>query len=134
MPRALAALLAFGFFSVPILQAAPALEGHASQEPPDPSQDQGPAYENFSSDQLDNLLSPIALYPDPLLAQLFVAATFPDQVEEAARYVRAYGQNGVDDQNWDVSVKAVAHYPTVVGMLADKIDWTPSVGQADVNQ
>ena len=63
-----------------------------------------------------------------------MAATFPDEVEEAARYVRGNGQNGVDDQNWDVSVKAVAHYPTVVEMMADKIDWTTSLGQAYVNQ
>jgi hypothetical protein len=79
-------------------------------------------------------LSPIALYPDPLLAQVLVAATFPDQVEEAARWVRGNGQAGIDDQNWGVSVKAVAHYPTVVEMMADKIDWTTSVGQAYVNQ
>ncbi len=99
-------------------------------------QDQGQdvPYQNFSPEQLDNLLSPIALYPDPLLAQVFVAATFPDQIEEAARWVRASGQNGVDDQNWDVSVRAVAHYPTVVEMMADKIDWTTSLGQAYVNQ
>jgi hypothetical protein len=143
MLRALAVLLTFGFFNLPILQAAPAPASLVSQDqPPDQSQDQpqyqqqdqGPAYENFSPEQLDNLLSPIALYPDPLLAQLFVAATFPDQVEEAARYVRANGPNGVDDQDWDVSVKAVAHYPTVIGMMADKIDWTTSVGQAYVNQ
>ncbi len=101
----------------------------------DNSQDQGGgAYQNFSPDQLDNLLSPIALYPDPLLAQVLVAATFPDQVEEAARYVRGSGTNGVDNQDWDVSVRAVAHYPTVIGMMADKIDWTTSLGQAYVNQ
>ena len=143
MLRALAVVLAFSLFNLPTLRAAPApLSRVAQDQPRDQSQDQpqyqqqdqGPAYENFSPEQLDNLLSPVALYPDPLLAQLFVAATFPDQVEEAARYVRAYGQNGVDDQNWDVSVKAVAHYPTVVGMMADKIDWTTSVGQAYVNQ
>src|SRR5260370_5796464 len=102
MPSALAALLAFGLINLPVLQAAPASERRVSQETPDPSQDQeqdqGPAYENFSSDQLDNLLSPVALYPDPLLAQLFVAATFPDQIEEAARFVRASGPTGVDDQ------------------------------------
>jgi len=97
-------------------------------------QDQGPAYENFSRDQLDNLLSPVALYPNPLLAQLFVAATFPDQVEEAARFVRANGPNGVDEQDWDVSVRSIAHYRTVIGMMADKIDWTTSLGQAYVNQ
>src|SRR6202521_4752957 len=150
MLRALAVLLTFGFFHLPVLQAAPAPANLLSQDPQsDQSQDpqyqqqdqqdyqqqyQGSAYENFSPDQLDNLLSPVALYPDPLLAQLFVAATFPDQIEEAARYVRANGPNGVDDQYWDVSVRAIAHYPTVIGMLADKIDWTTSLGQAYVNQ
>ena len=97
--------------------------------------DQGSSgYQNFSPDQLDNLLSPIALYPDPLLAQVLVAATFPDQVGQAAQYVRGNGTNGVDDQNWDVSVRAVAHYPTVIEMMSDKIDWTTSLGQAYVNQ
>jgi hypothetical protein len=106
-----------------------------NSQPPDFSQQQPSGdYQAFSPDQLDNLLSPIALYPDPLLAQVFVAATFPDQVEEAARYVRANGANGIDEQNWDVSVRAVAHYPTVVEMMADKIDWTTSLGQAYVNQ
>ena len=103
--------------------------------PQDNSQNGGNAgYQNFSPDQLDNLLSPIALYPDPLLAQVFVAATFPDQVEAAAQYVRGGGTQGVDDQDWDVSVRAVAHYPTVIEMMADKIDWTTSLGQAYVNQ
>jgi hypothetical protein len=102
----------------------------------DYSQDNGDygAYENYSPDQLDNLLAPIALYPDPLLAQVLPAATFVDQIDEASRYVRSYGQNGVDDQDWDVSVKAVAHYPAVLDMMADKIDWTTALGQAYVNQ
>jgi Protein of unknown function (DUF3300) len=135
MLRALAVVFAFCFVNLPTFHAAPAPANQIAQDQPQyQQQDQGPAYENFSPEQLDNLLSPIALYPDPLLAQLFVAATFPDQVEEAARYVRAYGQNGVDEQNWDVSVRAIAHYPTVVEMMADKIDWTTSVGQAYVNQ
>ena len=99
-----------------------------------PDQGQYAPYESFSAEQLDNLLSPVALYPDPLLAQLLVAATFPDQVEEAARWVRGNGPSGVDYQNWDVSVKAVAHYPSVIEMMADKIDWTTSLGQAYVNQ
>jgi Protein of unknown function (DUF3300) len=50
-----------------------------------PDQGQNASYQSFSPEQLDNLLSPVALYPDPLLAQLLVAATFPDQVEEAPR-------------------------------------------------
>jgi hypothetical protein len=147
MLRALAVLLILCFANLPVLHAAtpPAfLMPQDQPPPPDQSQDQpqyqqqdqdqGPAYENFSPEQLDNLLSPVALYPDPLLAQLFVAATYPDQVEEAARYVRANGTDGVDDQDWDVSVRAIAHYPTVVEMMADKVDWTTSVGQAYVNQ
>src|SRR5580704_18223103 len=144
MSRVLAVLLAFCFYNVPAIHASPAPASLIAQDQPPPDQpqdqpqyqqqDQGPAYENFSPEQLDNLLSPIALYPDPLLAQLFVAATFPDQVEEAARYVRANGENGIDDQDWDVSVRAIAHYPTVIGMMADKIDWTTSLGQAYVNQ
>jgi hypothetical protein len=99
-----------------------------------PDQGQNVPYESFSAEQLDNLLSPVALYPDPLLAQLLVAATFPDQVEEAARWVRGRGQAGIDAQYWDVSVKAVAHYSSVIEMMADKIDWTTSLGQAYVNQ
>lgn len=139
MSRALAVLLSVCFVGIPLLRAAPAppASSFRKDQPPQPQdeiQDQAIPYENFSPEQLDNLLSPIALYPDPLLAQVFIASTFPDQIEEAARYVRAYGQNGVDDQDWDVSVKAVAHYPTVVGMMADKIDWTTSLGQAYVNQ
>lgn len=92
-------------------------------------------YEPFSPDQLDNLLAPIALYPDPLLAQVLVAATFPDQVDQAARFVRGDANaDDVDGQPWDVSVKAVAHYPEVLEMMADKLDWTTALGQAYVNQ
>jgi len=90
---------------------------------------------SFAPDQLDNLLAPIALYPDPLLAQVLVAATFPDQIDEAARFVRGNNDpNYIDEQPWDVSVKAVAHYPTVLFMMADKLDWTTALGQAYLNQ
>jgi hypothetical protein len=89
----------------------------------------------FSPDQLDNLLAPVALYADPLLAQVLVAATFPDQVDEATRFVRTDSNpDDIDGQSWDVSVKAVAHYPTVLFMMADDLDWTTSVGQAYINQ
>lgn len=98
------------------------------------AQEYSPA-EPFSPEQLDNLLAPIALYPDPLLAQVLLAATFVDQVDEAARWMRAYNDtNAIDDQPWDVSVKAVAHYPSVLYMMSDQIDWTASVGQAYVYQ
>jgi Protein of unknown function (DUF3300) len=93
------------------------------------------SWRDFSPDQLDNLLAPIALYPDPLLAQVLPAATFVDQIDEAARWMRAYNNtNAIDDQTWDVSVKAVAHYPSVLYMMSDQIDWTTTVGQAYVYQ
>ncbi len=93
------------------------------------------AFQPFSPEQLDNLLAPIALYPDPLLAQILLAATFPDQVDEAARFCRADANpDDLDTQPWDVSVKAVAHYPTVLFMMADGLDWTTALGQAYVNQ
>jgi hypothetical protein len=70
-----------------------------------------------------------------LLAQVLLAATFVDQVDEAARWMRAYNDTrAIDDQRWDVSVKAVAHYPSVLYMMSDQIDWTTSVGQAYVYQ
>ena len=91
-------------------------------------------YQQYSADQLDNLLAPVALYPDPLLAQVLVAATFPDQVEQAARWVRANGAYRIDEQYWDVSVKSVAHYPTVLTMMSERPDWTTSLGQAYAGQ
>lgn len=84
----------------------------------------------FSTEELDNLLAPIALYPDAILAQVLVAATFPDQLDVAARFVRSRGTRDIDDQPWDVSVKSVAHYPPVLNMLADRPDWTTALGQA----
>src|SRR5580658_5977086 len=92
---------------------------------------QGP----MSPAQLDNLLAPVALYPDPLLAQVLTAATFVDQVEIAAREMHHHTDiRYIDSQGWDVSVKSVAHYPRVLFMMADKPDWTAAVGQAYIGQ
>ncbi|HUF04383.1 MAG TPA: DUF3300 domain-containing protein [Aridibacter sp.] len=88
------------------------------------------AAENFTNDQIDNLVAPIALYPDPLLAQMLPASTFPDDVSNAATYFRANGDKGLDDQDWPVSVKSVAHYPDALYYMADNPDWTTSLGQA----
>jgi len=90
----------------------------------------------LSGEQMDNLLAPIALYPDPLLAQVFPASTFVDQIDLAARWLRSHNNNsaGVDNESWDVSVRSIAHYPQVVYMMSDKLDWTTALGQAYVNQ
>src|SRR6185312_14017412 len=112
--------------------AAAASKGGALLESAAPAP-QGSA---LSAEQMDNLLAPIALYPDPLLAQVFPASTFVDQVEQAARYLRGNNNQvtGVDNQSWDVSVRSVAHYPQVVYMMSDKLDWTTALGQVYVNQ
>jgi hypothetical protein len=89
----------------------------------------------FEPEELDDLLAPIALYPDPLIAQILPAATFIDQVDEAARFVKLYGASPrIDYKPWDVSVKAVAYYPTVLFMMDQRYDWTVALGQAYVNQ
>jgi len=92
--------------------------------------------QQLSAEQLDNLLASIALHPDPLLAQVLPASTFVEQIDQAARWLRANPTNiaGVDSQPWDVSVKSVTHYPQVVCMMAEKMDWTTALGQSYVNQ
>ena len=130
MRKTLALTLALCLLNVPGLAGAARNPDPAARLLPQSDQD----YVPYSPEQLDNLLSPIALYPDPLLAQVLLAATFPDQIDEAARYVRAAGSNSIDYQPWDVSVKAVAYYPSVMYMMADRLDWTTALGQAYVYQ
>ncbi|HXR06661.1 MAG TPA: DUF3300 domain-containing protein [Candidatus Acidoferrum sp.] len=89
----------------------------------------------FSDDTLDQMLRPIALYPDPLLAEIFTAATMPEQIVMADRYVNGGGDLGqIAAQPWDASVQALAHYPTVLKWLDDNLAWTTEVGQAFLNQ
>jgi hypothetical protein len=88
-----------------------------------------------SSAELDRMLAPIALYPDPLLAQLLPAATLPAQIVLADRYLREGGDmNQLDAQPWDNSLKALARYPATLRMLDDNLAWTTDLGQAFLNQ
>lgn len=89
----------------------------------------------FSDADLDEILAPIALYPDPLLAQMLPAATFVDQLTEAQRTLNGKSDdNLIANQNWDVSVKSVAHYPPVLKTMTDDLDWTTTLGQAYISQ
>jgi hypothetical protein len=89
----------------------------------------------LSAEELDTLLAPIALYPDPLLAQILPAATSPSDVVLAARYVAAKKDaNQIDKQPWEESVKALARYPDVLKMMDEKLDWTTALGEAFVAQ
>jgi hypothetical protein len=92
---------------------------------------QVPAGETYSPDQLDQLLAPIALYPDPLIALILPASTFPNDVSSAAQFVASNGDPAaIDSQPWNASVKGLAHYPDVLKWMNDNIDWTRSLGAA----
>ena len=89
----------------------------------------------LSGPQLDQLLGPIALYPDPLIAQILPASTLPTQIVLADRYVSGGGDpNQIDQQPWDPSVQALARYPNVLKWMDDNLDWTTELGQAFLNQ
>jgi hypothetical protein len=95
----------------------------------------------FSQQELDQMLAPIALYPDPLLSQILMAATYPLEVVEAARWSRANpALNGdtavqsVETQNWDPSVKSLVAFPQVLQTMDQKIDWTERLGDAFLAQ
>jgi len=93
------------------------------------------ADQKYSDEELDEMLAPIALYPDPLLAQMIPAATFFDQLEEAQRTLNGKSDdNLIADQNWEVSVKSVAHYPQVLRLMVENQDRTIAIGQAYVSQ
>lgn len=90
---------------------------------------------SVARENLDDLVAPIALYPDALLAQILPASTLPLEVVQAARWVKANpGLEYLDDQPWDPSVLAVARYPTVIAMMDEKLDWTVRLGEAFLAQ
>ena len=95
----------------------------------------------FTAAQLDQLLAPIALYPDDLLAQLLMAASYPLEVVEAARWSKdnpslkgAAALAAVKDKGWDVSVTSLVAFPQVLAMMNSKLDWTQKIGDAMIAQ
>lgn len=91
----------------------------------------------LSPDELQQLVAPIALYPDALVAQVLAAATFPDQVAFAASWLQQNSNlsggnlmQAVDAQQWDPSVKALTQFPSVLGNLASNLSWTSALGEA----
>ncbi len=84
---------------------------------------------------LDELLKPIALYPDPLLAELLPAATLPAEIVLADRFMgQGNDVSQIDFQPWDPCIKAIAHYPELLKWLDDNLNWTTELGQAFINQ
>jgi hypothetical protein len=91
--------------------------------------------QKYTDAELDEMLAPVALYPDPLLAQMIPAATFFDQLEEAQRTLNGKSDDDlIANQNWEVSVKSVAHYPQVLQLMVENQDRTVAIGQAYVTQ
>ncbi|MEN6623533.1 MAG: DUF3300 domain-containing protein [Smithella sp.] len=89
----------------------------------------------FSESELDQLLAPIALYPDPLLAQMLPASTYPGEIVDAYNWLTRGGPSSeIDRQNWAESVRAIAHYPDVLKMMAENAEWTADLGDAFLNQ
>jgi hypothetical protein len=91
--------------------------------------------------ELDQMLAPIALYPDSLLAQVLIAATFPDQVVEADGWVKGNPDikgdalnDALDRKEWDLSVKELARFPQVLDMMAKESAWTQRLGEAFLAQ
>lgn len=95
----------------------------------------------FSQEQLEQLLAPVALYPDDLLTQLLMASTYPLEVVKANNWVKQNKDLKGDDlakalekQEWDPSVKSMVNFPQVLQMMSDKLDWTQKLGDAFLAQ
>ncbi|MFZ0889999.1 MAG: DUF3300 domain-containing protein [Candidatus Binataceae bacterium] len=114
----------------------------AQERPPAPSASMSPD-RLFSPGQLDQMLAPIALYPDPLIAQILMAATYPLEVVEADRWLQVpanaslHGNQlaaALREQPWDPSVKSLVPFPQILKMMDDNLEWTEKLGDAFLAQ
>ena len=126
------ALLAGG-----VLLGAPVLAQDAET-----AEDAIPAEDLLDEEELDDLVAPVALYPDSLLTQVFVAATYPLDVVKADRFVEDSADlddgaraDAAEGEDWDPSIQVLAAgFPDLVGRMAEEIDWTEALGDAVVAQ
>jgi len=110
--------------------------GQSSEQTPAPSQ---PVQQ--TPQELQQLVAPIALYPDALVAQILAASTYPAEIVEADRWMQSHSNlkgeelaKEVDQQPWDPSVKALAQFPSVLENMDKNLSWTSSLGDAYANQ
>ena len=108
--------------------------GQSSEQAPMPPVQQSPQ-------ELQQLVAPIALYPDALVAQIFAASTYPTEIVEADRWMQSHPNvkgeelaKEVDKQSWDPSVKALTQFPSVLQNMDKNLSWTSSLGDAYANQ
>ena len=119
------------------------LVAHAPSALAQPAGNQAQPSETISVGELDSILAPIALYPDDLLSQMLMAATYPDEVVDANQWLQE-GANAsltgdtlisaIDQAPWDPSVKSLVPFPQALKMLADNIEWTTKLGSVFANQ
>jgi hypothetical protein len=95
----------------------------------------------FRQEELDQMLAPIALYPDSLLAQILMASTYPLEVVQADRWVKSNKNlrgdplnDALDKKDWDPSVKALVPFPQVLSMMSERLEWTERLGDAFLDQ
>src|SRR5271157_699195 len=126
-----AALLGIPFLMMAQVQSPAPVSG---QQPPVQAQMLAPA-------QLDDLVAPIALYPDPLLSQVLAASTYPLEVVEAQQWLQRNGNlkgqqltEAARQQNWDASIQAMVAFPEVLTMLNQDVQWTTALGNAFLAQ
>ena len=103
-------------------------DGSTSQQPPQAA--------HQSPDQLQQIAAPIALYPDTLIAQIMAAATYPDQVIEAKKWIEQHTDltgeelaKEVDKQPWDPGVKALTQFPSVLANMSRNLAWTSGLAK-----
>src|SRR3954447_9626987 len=112
------------------------------QQQPGYDQAQGPMpAQGMTAQQLEQMMAPIGLYPDALIAQILAASTYPAQVAAADQWLRSMGNlppeqiaAAANAQNWDPSVKALTAYPQVLSMMNQNLQWTTALGNAYYNQ
>ncbi|MEE8156482.1 MAG: DUF3300 domain-containing protein [Phycisphaerales bacterium] len=108
-----------------------------------PAQAQDPTntVSSFSSEELGQIVAPIALYPDSLVSQILMASTYPLEVVQADRWAKSNEaldgtalEQALDKQKWDPSVKSLVNFPDVLNMMSVKLDWTTKLGDAFIGQ
>lgn len=120
------------------------LQGCVSEQlaaqPPAPAEPAPVPVPEQSTDELEQLVAPIALYPDGLVAQILAAASYPAEIVEADRWLQAHPNlkgdalaKEVDAQPWDPGVKALTQFPGLIEMMDKNLSWTSSLGEAYVN-
>ena len=133
----LAAAGAVQVVSLARAQTAGAQGGTAARQAAPPTSTSG----GFSKEQLEQLVAPIALYSDGLLAQIFMASTYPLEIVKADRFMKANStlkdaalDEALKDEDWDASVKSLCRLPDVLATMSENLDWTQDLGDAVLGQ